>query len=132
MKRGEIMTNMFIIVGFIPLAAIGIFFLIIKLRKIQYDQKLEEEYLESLKQKELNAKKRQLINGLLYDTEKSEVVFKLESKRLWYCMTESENCFIFNWSDDEITVISLENLKEKYADTDLDGYIKRFGAPEEA
>ena len=74
--------------------------------------------------------KRQVINGLLYDTEKAKIVFK-DSNTIYY-KTTNENCFMVSPYLDGIKPITVTYLKEKYVGTDINGYKEMFGEPEEA
>lgn len=74
---------------------------------------------------------RQVINNLLYDTQKASVVYKEQdkSKTLW--QMNNTKTFFFVFADGHIEPISKESAKEYLGLIDVSVYIQMFGEPQE-
>lgn len=74
---------------------------------------------------------KRIVNGLLYDTDESELVYNdTETQRLLY-RTKKGNFFTL-YKNGEIIPKTKENVKEFIGTVDVNMYIKLFGEPEEA
>lgn len=74
---------------------------------------------------------KKIINGKLYDTEKSELIYtELEGKR-WLYRT-NKRAFYKVYSTGDIVPMSDEQAMEYFGENDPDKYIEIFGNPEEA
>lgn len=70
---------------------------------------------------------KKIIDGLLYDTDKAELIFQEDKfrKRNLYFKTEKGNYFVV-YSGKEIRPISEEEFKEILGEADPDKYIELF------
>lgn len=74
---------------------------------------------------------QKIVNGLLYDTEVSEVIYFDEARtRRWY-LTPNGNYFIL-YGTGEIHPTTEENVKAVLGEHDIAKYIELFGEPQEA
>jgi len=74
---------------------------------------------------------KKLINGLLYDTEKSELLYQDNDMRRSYYMTKKKRYFIL-YRTGEIGPISEQRIMDILIMYDYDKYVELFGNPEEA
>lgn len=74
---------------------------------------------------------KKIIDGLLYDTETSEIIYTDEFKeRTWY-MTKNKNYFIFYRYGSIVPKSEIE-VKEFLGIYDVDKYIELFGEVQDA
>ena len=74
---------------------------------------------------------QQIINGLLYDTENSVVVYiRKNTKRIMY-RTTNGNFFMF-YPTGEIVPMTEESAKDYLGKYDVNKYVEFFGEPREA
>lgn len=74
---------------------------------------------------------KKIINGLLYDTDKSELIYTdLDTKRRLF-RTEN-NRFFIAYLNGEIVPKTEEQAKDYLGEHDIDKYIEIFGEPQEA
>jgi len=76
---------------------------------------------------------KKIINGLLYDTDKAELLWteRLFRKVRNYYRTEKKNYFCV-YANKEIYPMTEDEFKEYLGEKDPDRYIELFGSPEEA
>lgn len=71
---------------------------------------------------------KQIINGVLYDTESSILLYFDEKEKRRYYMTRNQSYFIL-FPTGEIMVSSADFMKEFLGRHDIDKYIEVFGEP---
>lgn len=74
---------------------------------------------------------RKVINGKLYDTDKSEVIYIDQMTKRAVCRTEKGSYFIL-YSNNQIVPKTEDEIKEYIGLHDADLYIELFGMIEEA
>lgn len=74
---------------------------------------------------------RKVVNGKLYDTDKSELVYTEEEGKRWLYRTK-KGSFFKAYSTNDIVPITDEQAKEYLGEHDVEKYIEYFGEPEEA
>lgn len=74
---------------------------------------------------------KKVINGKVYDTEKSEVIYIDPNKRRTYYMTKKRAFFVL-YKTGEIAVKTEDEIRELLGTYDYDKYVEIFGEPEEA
>ncbi|MBR2493283.1 MAG: hypothetical protein IKB64_07495 [Paludibacteraceae bacterium] len=76
---------------------------------------------------------KKIIKGVLYDTDKAELLYTYVSfrKRKLYYRTEKHNYFCV-YSNKEIQPMTEDEFKEFIGEVDPYKYIELFGMPEEA
>ena len=74
---------------------------------------------------------KKVIKGLLYDTEKSILVYQDTATRrqLWKTVNKT---FFFTFQNGSIEPVTTEGAKEYLGLVDVEAYIKVFGDPKEA
>lgn len=74
---------------------------------------------------------KRVINGKVYDTEKSEIIYIDPNKRRTYYMTKNHAFFVV-YKTGELAVKTEEEIRELLGMYDYDKYVEIFGEPEEA
>lgn len=74
---------------------------------------------------------KKVINGKVYDTEKSEVIYIDSNKRRTYYITKKRAFFVL-YKTGEIAVKTEDEIRELLGTYDYDKYVEIFGEPEEA
>ena len=74
---------------------------------------------------------KKVINGLLYDTDKSELLHQDKDLRRSYYKTKNGRYFIA-YRTGEISVIAEERIRDILIEYNYDKYVELFGEPEEA
>ena len=74
---------------------------------------------------------KRIIDGLLYDTEKSTLIFTDTDSRRNYYVTKGGKFFVA-YRTGEIAVKSEDSIKELLGMYDYDKYVEIFGEPTEA
>lgn len=72
-----------------------------------------------------------IVNGFLYDTEISEMIYIDIYKSRTYFRTPNDNYFVF-YRTGEIVPTSEKNIKDILGKNDISKYIELFGEPKEA
>ena len=74
---------------------------------------------------------KRIIDGLLYDTDDSVLIYEDVDKRRKYYQTANKRFFIL-YKTGEIYAATEEHVKAVLGERDIDKYIEIFGEPEEA
>lgn len=74
---------------------------------------------------------RKLINGLMYDTDKSEFIYQDPDKRRTYYRTKKHRYFIV-YRTGEFGLTTEEKVKDILIEHDYAKFVELFGEPEEA
>ena len=74
---------------------------------------------------------KKVINGLLYDTDKSELIYTDLDKRRQYYMTKGRRFFVV-YKTGEMATKTEEQMRILLGTYDYDAYVRVFGEPEEA
>jgi hypothetical protein len=74
---------------------------------------------------------KRVINGKVYDTEKSDIIYIDPNKRRTYYMTKNGAFFVV-YKTGELAVKTEEEIRELLGMYDYDKYVEIFGEPEEA
>ena len=74
---------------------------------------------------------KKVINGLLYNTDTSTLIYEDGNKRRKYYMTKSGKFFVV-YRTGEFAVKSEDEIKDLLGTYDYDKYVELFGEPEEA
>lgn len=74
---------------------------------------------------------KRVINGLLYDTDISTLIYEDMDKRRRYFMTPNRHFFVV-YRTGEFAIKSEDSIKELLGMHDYDKYVEIFNKPEEA
>lgn len=74
---------------------------------------------------------KKIVNGLLYDTDTSELIYHDEiNRRRWY-KTKNENYFVL-YANGEIGPKTEDAVRDHLGKNNVEKYIELFGEPQEA
>ena len=74
---------------------------------------------------------KSIINGLLYDTDISELIYMDKYKERIYYKTSNNNYFVLYGTGEIVPTIE-DNIKDILGKNDIEKYIKLFGEVKEA
>lgn len=74
---------------------------------------------------------KKIVNGLLYDTEKSDIIYvdMIKNRSIYKTI---HGAYFTLYSNGQIIPTTEENVKDFLGKTDIDKYIEFFGVPKEA
>jgi hypothetical protein len=72
-----------------------------------------------------------MLDGLMYDTDKSRMIYQDRDKRRTYYATKKGRYFIV-YATGEFDTISEDRVRDILIEYDYDMYVELFGTPEEA